>query len=80
MLLFLSVVAAGAFAIVVQAQSSETKALYVQPSVPTGIPVAGNYTGALRPQIHYSPPQFFMVSRRWDPSLALLLFLHGYHS
>ncbi|KAI9707410.1 MAG: hypothetical protein M1836_000371 [Candelina mexicana] len=28
--------------------------------VPIGVPVAGNYTGSLRPQIHFSPPQYFM--------------------
>ena len=28
--------------------------------VPTNAPVPGNYTGALRPQIHFSPPQNFM--------------------
>jgi sucrose-6-phosphate hydrolase SacC (GH32 family) len=28
--------------------------------VPTNAPVPGNYTGALRPQIHFSPPQKFM--------------------
>jgi beta-fructofuranosidase len=33
---------------------------YVEPTVPTGTPIAGNYTGALRPQIHYSPPTNFM--------------------
>lgn len=33
---------------------------YVQSTVPTGTPVPGNYTGSLRPQIHYSPPQNFM--------------------
>ncbi|KAI4217220.1 MAG: hypothetical protein LQ351_000529 [Letrouitia transgressa] len=33
---------------------------YVQPSVPTGVPIQGNYTGALRPQVHYSPPRGFM--------------------
>ncbi|QDS74267.1 hypothetical protein FKW77_003232 [Venturia effusa] len=33
---------------------------YVEPSVPTGTPIAGNYTGSLRPQIHFSPPQNFM--------------------
>lgn len=33
---------------------------FVNPAVPTGVPVAGNYSGALRPQIHFSPPQFFM--------------------
>lgn len=33
---------------------------YVEPTVPTGTPVPGNYTGSLRPQIHFSPPQNFM--------------------
>ncbi|KAJ8065396.1 hypothetical protein OCU04_006084 [Sclerotinia nivalis] len=29
-------------------------------AVPTDAPIPGNYTGALRPQIHYSPPTNFM--------------------
>lgn len=33
---------------------------YVNPAVPTGVPVPGNYTGGLRPQVHFSPPQYFM--------------------
>jgi beta-fructofuranosidase len=33
---------------------------YANPAVPTGVPVAGNYSGSLRPQVHYSPPQDFM--------------------
>ena len=33
---------------------------YVNPAVPTGTPVPGNYTGGLRPQVHFSPPQGFM--------------------
>ncbi|MCJ1427421.1 hypothetical protein MMC29_005324 [Sticta canariensis] len=33
---------------------------YVEPTVPTGKPIAGNYGGALRPQIHFSPPKDFM--------------------
>ncbi|PSR84252.1 glycosyl hydrolase [Coniella lustricola] len=33
---------------------------YVNPAVPTGTPVPGNYTGGLRPQVHFSPPQHFM--------------------
>lgn len=33
---------------------------YDNPAVPKGVPIAGNYTGALRPQIHFSPPQHFM--------------------
>ncbi|KAB5578833.1 glycosyl hydrolase [Coniochaeta sp. 2T2.1] len=39
------------------AQSVST---YVNPSVPTGVPVPGIYTGPLRPQIHFSPPKGFM--------------------
>jgi beta-fructofuranosidase len=30
-------------------------------AVPTGTPVAGDYGGALRPQVHFSPPKGFMV-------------------
>ena len=30
------------------------------PPVPHGTPIAGNYTGQYRPQIHYSPPVNFM--------------------
>ena len=41
------------------AQSSVSA--YVEPNVPTGKPIAGNYNGALRPQVHYSPPVDFMV-------------------
>ena len=33
---------------------------YSQPGVPTGTPVPGNYTGPLRPRVHFSPPQGFM--------------------
>jgi hypothetical protein len=33
---------------------------YVNPAVPTGIPIPGNYTGAWRPQVHFSPPQNFL--------------------
>lgn len=44
----------------VAAQPSPTA--YVEPTVPTGKPIAGHYGGALRPQIHYSPPKDFMVS------------------
>ncbi|KAL9126152.1 MAG: hypothetical protein Q9217_004748 [Psora testacea] len=40
------------------AQSSASA--YVEDGVPTGIPISGDYTGALRPQIHYSPPRGFM--------------------
>jgi len=34
--------------------------VYVGPGVIPGVPVAGNYTGGLRPQIHFSPPKNFM--------------------
>ncbi|KAL1942986.1 hypothetical protein VTO73DRAFT_4657 [Trametes versicolor] len=30
------------------------------PAVPTGTPIAGDYNGAYRPQVHFSPPQHFM--------------------
>lgn len=29
-------------------------------SVPTGVPIVGDYGGQYRPQIHYSPPKHFM--------------------
>ena len=29
-------------------------------TVPTGIPVAADYTGDLRPQVHFSVPENFM--------------------
>jgi beta-fructofuranosidase len=33
---------------------------FVNPDVPTGAPIEGDYTGPLRPQVHFSPPEFFM--------------------
>ncbi|KAJ4397818.1 Invertase [Gnomoniopsis smithogilvyi] len=39
---------------------SQNVSIYVNPAVPTGTPVPGNYTGGLRPQVHFSPPQNFM--------------------
>lgn len=39
---------------------SSSTSTYVEPTVPTGTPVPGNYTGGLRPQIHFSPPANFM--------------------
>ena len=44
------------------ARAQASTSSYVEPTVPTGIPILGDYTGALRPQIHYSPPIDFMVS------------------
>ncbi|KAF3764167.1 family 32 glycoside hydrolase [Cryphonectria parasitica EP155] len=40
--------------------SAQNVSTYVNPAVPTGTPVPGNYTGGLRPQVHFSPPQHFM--------------------
>lgn len=50
-----SLLAPAAFAALAQAQST-TSAV----TVPTGTPVEGDYTGALRPQVHFSPPKYFM--------------------
>lgn len=33
---------------------------YFAPGIPTAQPIPGNYTGAYRPQVHFSPPQNFM--------------------
>ena len=54
--MFVAVVLSGLLLI-----ASNTSAQDV-PSVPTGTPIPGDYTGALRPQIHYSPPKEFMVA------------------
>lgn len=40
--------------------SGQGVSTFVNPAVPTGVPIPGNYTGDLRPQVHYSPPQHFM--------------------
>lgn len=70
-------VAGFALTAIVQSQSSTTS--YIQAGVPTGTPIAGNYTGALRPQIHYSPPKDFMASGfyiiSYLPSFPLHLFI-----
>ena len=58
---FSSLILLVSFAHYAQAQSSTSS--YVEPTVPTGTPIPGDYTGALRPQIHYSPPIDFMVSQ-----------------
>ncbi|KAI1325374.1 glycosyl hydrolase [Xylariaceae sp. FL0255] len=39
---------------------SQGVSTYSDPSVPTGTPVPGNYTGSLRPQAHFSPPKGHM--------------------
>lgn len=40
--------------------ASATTSSYSETAVPTGKPIPGNYTGPLRPQIHFSPPKGFM--------------------
>lgn len=40
--------------------TQSSSSTYVEPSVPTGTPIAANYTGEYRPQVHYSPPKGFM--------------------
>ncbi|EME39733.1 glycoside hydrolase like protein [Dothistroma septosporum NZE10] len=43
------------------AQSSvNPTSTYYAPGIPTDAPVPGNYTGYLRPRVHYSPPRYFM--------------------
>src|ERR1700733_12148731 len=32
----------------------------VETGAPNGAPIAGNYAGPLRPQVHFSPPKGFM--------------------
>ncbi|WWD22557.1 hypothetical protein CI109_107050 [Kwoniella shandongensis] len=41
----------------VPAQSSSTS---TAAAVPTGTPISGDYTGAYRPRVHYTPPKGFM--------------------
>lgn len=60
--MFLNPCALFVLALISSGQAQSSTSSYVQPTVPTGTPVPGNYTGALRPQIHFSPPQWFMVS------------------
>ena len=58
-----------------QTPTSTGTAPYSESGVPTGKPVVGQYNGALRPQIHYSPPTGFMVSRQTDNSFECYAFL-----
>jgi beta-fructofuranosidase len=39
------------------AHGQSTSSASVEPLVPTGTPIAGNYAGPLRPQVHFSPPK-----------------------
>lgn len=54
--MFSSLLLAACFFSVASAEASS----YVEARVPTSVPIAGNYTGALRPQVHFSPPKGFM--------------------
>ncbi|KAB2578218.1 Invertase precursor [Lasiodiplodia theobromae] len=56
----LSSAAAAATALVAGTNAQSSTSVYVQPDVPTGTPIPGDYSGALRPQVHFSPPQKFM--------------------
>jgi beta-fructofuranosidase len=49
----------GAIAAIAVASPSQTSSAF-DSGVPTGTPVPGNYSGSLRPQIHFSPPKNFM--------------------
>lgn len=40
--------------------SVSSSATYSESGVPTNTPIVGSYDGALRPQVHYSPPKGFM--------------------
>ena len=43
-----------------QAIWGQSTSSYIEPSVPTGVPIAGDYNSPLRPQTHFSPPKNFM--------------------
>jgi beta-fructofuranosidase len=40
--------------------TTASAASHTESGVPTDTPVPGDYTGPLRPQVHFSPPQHFM--------------------
>ncbi|KAJ4983120.1 beta-fructofuranosidase [Stagonosporopsis vannaccii] len=44
----------------VASSASAATSTFSQSNVPTGTPLPGNYGGAYRPQVHFSPPQGFM--------------------
>ncbi len=52
----LRLASAALFVVSTTAQNST----YVNLAIPTQTPISGDYTGLLRPQIHFSPPQGFM--------------------
>ena len=77
--MFRSAAIAGLGLLIASVQAQNATSQYVDPAVPTGTPVSGDYTGALRPQIHYSPPTGFMVrdrpSRLNSLSLSLVVWV-----
>lgn len=51
---------------------SAATSTFSQSNVPTGTPLPGNYGGAYRPQVHFSPPQGFVRRRRrWEVQIQL---------
>ena len=40
--------------------SATPSPIFVNSKAPTGTPVAGDYNGRYRPQVHFSPPKHFM--------------------
>ena len=47
-----------------------TPSVYVGPGVPSGTPIEGDYSGAYRPQAHYSPPQVSFRPTMLDESVT----------
>ena len=48
------------------AVGQDPTATYSESGVPTGVPIDGDYRGALRPQLHFSPPKGFLVRRSYN--------------
>ena len=55
-------------ALISSIQAQNASSTYIEPEIPTGTPIPGDYSGPLRPQIHFSPPRDFMVSDANDPA------------
>ena len=55
--------------------SQSLSSLYIETGVPTGTPIPGDYTGALRPQVHYSPPQHFMNGKAYADVLRKYMLM-----
>ncbi|TLD11279.1 hypothetical protein PgNI_05665 [Pyricularia grisea] len=52
--------AAGSVLVAASVAAAQNVVPFVNPAVPTGVPIPGNYTGVLRPRVHFTPPQHFM--------------------